>query len=343
MLWQDLSISSKQRHTFVTSSFRRTITRNHLTLQMTAEKRKASASPIGSSCSPSKIQRFLSSEETTRLNAMDSSCKGQELMVSENETTDWPAPRGQISVAQEFIRECVEGNHLTLLVPDKDGACLLHEWLCAVLTGISTADGLSSGKILHATLTSLGHPPSLIKAHFLSKCASIFHISERTAMESHNATRVIILDQGSRGSPPLVSPYTRTDPPLPVKVLIIDHHESTYFPSDSLIVSGCRASSVPTASMLSYAVCCPLLQDKLTRDACAAYAVLGVYGDLGTSGVKWGSGPWPGEFAEVVKREKKTVLGKVVGLVNAPRRTDTFNGESTAFASSSLKCEYLAV
>ena len=47
--------------------------------------------------------------------------EGFEINVTPEEVHDWPAPRTQIALAQEFIRECVYDKHLTLLVPDKDG------------------------------------------------------------------------------------------------------------------------------------------------------------------------------------------------------------------------------
>lgn len=186
------------------------------------------------------------------------------------------------------------------------------------------ADGLSSCKIVYETLLSLGHPSSLIKVHHVAKCASIFHASEKASMESFRATRIIVLDQGSRGNPALVS---QTIDLKPVKTLIIDHHESTRLPSGALVVPGCRTIPVPTASMIAYAVCRTLLPSQDICDNCAAFAVVGIFGDLGLNGVNLNQHPWPSEFGRVVREQKKTVLRKVVGLINAPRRTELFNGE----------------
>ena len=47
--------------------------------------------------------------------------EGQLLDVSESEVTDWPAPRSQLAAARNFIKDCIKGRHLVLLVPDKDG------------------------------------------------------------------------------------------------------------------------------------------------------------------------------------------------------------------------------
>jgi hypothetical protein len=297
---------------------------------MSGKRRISSSSAESYKGSPPKAQRFRTpgmTDSVAKIHPGDA--EGQQLVVADDEIADWPAPRSQLLAARAFIEECVEGQHLTLLVPDKDGSCssmklIFIHWDIDEFSMV--ADGLSSGKILHETLLHLGHPPSLIKAHFLSKCASIFHASEKENMESYQATRIIVMDQGSRGSPPLVAPSTSRDTPQPVKVLIIDHHESSHFPSNALVATGCRATPVPTSSMMTYSVCSPLIQSAPKRDMCASYAVLGVFGDLGVNSVKFGEGPWPREFEGVAKREKKSVLGKVVGLVNAPRRTDVFNG-----------------
>jgi hypothetical protein len=54
----------------------------------------------------------------------------------------------------------------TLIMPDKD------------------ADGLSSGSILHHTLTSLGLSPSVISVHFPPKGSNIFDQSTRDVISA---------------------------------------------------------------------------------------------------------------------------------------------------------------
>ncbi|KAI5121861.1 hypothetical protein M0805_001069 [Coniferiporia weirii] len=212
---------------------------------------------------------------------------------------DWPAPRLDIESAREFIKDCARNQHLTLLLPDKD------------------VDGLSSGKIMHHTLTSLGLPSSRISVHFPSKASSIFQNDEREKMEAHNATRVICMDQGSRGGAPLVSSISKSGEG--VRVLIIDHHESDEFPNGALVVSACRSLPVATSSLLTYLVCLPL--HASVREECAVPALLGVFGDLGPSAVKWGEEPWPAHLGDVVKRVTKRALSEAVSMINAPRRT----------------------
>ena len=67
----------------------------------------------------------------------------------------------------------------TFILPDKD------------------ADGLSSGAILHHTLTSLGLPSSLISVYFPGKGSSLFDDTTRTAISGQNPSYIFVLDQGS--------------------------------------------------------------------------------------------------------------------------------------------------
>ena len=187
---------------------------------------------------------------------------------------------------------------------------------------------------MYYTLTSLGLPSSSIKVHMLSKASSVFQPSEKAAMESYGATRFIFLDQGSRGGPPLVSPFTNTTSPIPdedsdsgiqsVCTLILDHHESDEFPAGTLAVSACRSPPIATSSLLTYIVCEPLHES--IRTECAIPALLGVFGDLGPSEVKWGQKPWPGYLGEVVKQVTKKAISEAVSAMNAPRRTADFKG-----------------
>ncbi|EJD07456.1 DHH phosphoesterase [Fomitiporia mediterranea MF3/22] len=204
--------------------------------------------------------------------------------------------------AREFIKVCVSEKHLTLLVPDKD------------------ADGLSSGKIMHHTLTSLGLPKDCIRVHMLAKSASVFQDSEREKMEGYGATRIIVMDQGSRGGPSLVSPVTPDG--KYVSTLIIDHHESDEFPEGSLVVSACHSPPIVTSSLLTYLICLPL--HPSIRDECAVPALLGVFGDLGPNVVKWNEPPWPSHLGDVVKKVTKKALSNAVSMMNAPRRTTEY-------------------
>lgn len=98
----------------------------------------------------------------------------------------------------------------TLIVPDKD------------------ADGLSAGVIVHRTLVTLGLDPSLISVHLVQKGSNIHEEFEREAMAKSSPKYVIVVDQGSRGGPPVIDSED-------AKCIIIDHHLSDHFPRDAIV------------------------------------------------------------------------------------------------------------
>lgn len=196
--------------------------------------------------------------------------------------------------------------------------------------------------ILHKTLTTLGLSKNLIKVHLLLKGTSIFKPVEQERLESliretlhtmHGDTdkqaRVIIVDQGSRPSPPLIRQH---EAGAQVKTLILDHHMSDTFPEEAEILSACRSSPISTSSLLSY-ICCLPLHPSIAA-ATAWYCILGVFGDLSPTEINWGSpkSEWPDskemiELGEEVKRIGKSSLTSAVGAINAPRRTAEYNVE----------------
>jgi single-stranded DNA-specific DHH superfamily exonuclease len=98
----------------------------------------------------------------------------------------------------------------TLIVPDKD------------------ADGLSSGVIVHRTLAKLGLDPKLLDVYLVQKGSNIHEEDERKLMLERKPAFIIVLDQGSRGGPPVID-----DPNA--KSLLIDHHLSDDFPKDAKV------------------------------------------------------------------------------------------------------------
>jgi len=185
----------------------------------------------------------------------------------------------------------------TLIVPDKD------------------ADGLSSGAILRHTLKLLGLPAECIDVQLLSKGHTIHSDSEREQMAAHKPAYIFIVDHGSRSGPPVIdTPDTKT--------LIIDHHHATDsdFPKGSEHVTACFSPPVATSSLLTYEICEPLHQG--VRDRCAWLCIVGTHGDLGNT-LKW-EPPFP-DMREAMKRYTKKVLNDVVSLINAPRRTATYD------------------
>ena len=186
----------------------------------------------------------------------------------------------------------------TLIVPDKD------------------ADGLTSGVILLKTLMFLGLPEDMISVHLMQKGSNIHEEEERKAMEAHNPSYVFVLDQGSRKSPPVVD---NAD----CRVLLIDHHWAPTdddFPQGAEHVTACLSPPVATSSMLTYHLCCAL--HARVVNTCAWLCAVGTHGDLGSS-VKW-EPPFPDMGAAFKEHTRKAVNG-AVSLLNAPRRTASYN------------------
>jgi len=99
---------------------------------------------------------------------------------------------------------------MTLVVPDKD------------------ADGLDAGVIIYRTLTAMGKSPSLIDVHLIKKGATIHTEEERAAMQAKDPKHIIVVDQGSVASSPVVDSSD-------VQSLIIDHHLSDEFPKNAMV------------------------------------------------------------------------------------------------------------
>lgn len=217
----------------------------------------------------------------------------------EDGSIQWPAPAAKMERTRHFIRECVGAQQKTLIVPDKD------------------ADGLSSGAILRHTLILMGLPDQLIQVHLLSKGNTVHSASERELMERHNPKYIFVLDQGSRASEPLVESDHRS--------MIIDHHYATSndFPKGAEFITACNSPPVATSALLTYLLCEPL--HPHVRAKCAWLCVVGTHGDLGNT-LKW-EPPFP-DMKEPLKKYTKKVLNDVVSLVNAPRRTATYNVRS---------------
>jgi hypothetical protein len=145
----------------------------------------------------------------------------------QNGNAIWPAPESQMDAARDFLTNwyaqilSISGISIlndnsatsqkrTLIVPDKD------------------ADGLSSGVIIHKTLVKLGLDPKLLDVHLVQKGSNIHEDDERRLMSEKSPKFVIVLDQGSRGGPPVID-----DPSA--QCLLIDHHLSDDFPKDATV------------------------------------------------------------------------------------------------------------
>jgi hypothetical protein len=195
-----------------------------------------------------------------------------------------------------IILYSAEAQIKTVILPDKD------------------ADGLSSGAILHHTLTSLGLSPDLISVYFPPKGSNVHDESTKQALTAISPSYIFILDQGSRKTPPVIdSPHT---------CLVIDHHfaDEGGFPEGSDYVTAHDCPPVATSALLTYTICLPLHPDL--NDKISWLAALGTHGDLGTS-IKWES-PFP-DMTATFKQHPKKSINDAVALVNAPRRSAAYN------------------
>ena len=176
------------------------------------------------------------------------------------------------------------------------------------------ADGLSSGAILHHTLTSLGLSPDLISVYFPPKGSNVHDDTTKEALTNLAPSYLFVLDQGSRRGPALLD--------LPHTCLLVDHHfaEDGGFPEGAEYVTAHDCPPVATTSLLIYHICLPLHSDL--SDKISWLAAMGTHGDLGTT-LKW-EPPFP-DMTATFKRYTKKAVNEAVGLVNAPRRSAAYN------------------
>ncbi|KAJ8108084.1 hypothetical protein OPT61_g8418 [Boeremia exigua] len=208
----------------------------------------------------------------------------------------WPARKEQIERAREIITECAQAHKQVVILPDKD------------------ADGLSSGSILHHTLTSLGLPSDLISVYFPPKGSNVHDDATKQALTEIAPSYVFVLDQGSRRGAALLD--------LPHTCLIVDHHfaEDGGFPEGAEYVTAHDCPPVATTSLLIYHICLPLHPDL--DDKISWLAAMGTHGDLGTT-LKW-EPPFP-DMSATFKKYSKKAINDAVALANAPRRSAAYN------------------
>lgn len=213
--------------------------------------------------------------------------------------TQWPAPKAAIKRAREIIVECANSRKTTVIVPDKD------------------ADGLSAGAILRHTLLLLGLPKDSIHVHLLAKGNNVHSDHERSNIAALSPSYIFLVDLGSRAAPPII--------PTEHVGLVIDHHHATEqdFPQNSEHITACHSPPVATSSLLTYHLCEALHSEVASK--CDWLCIVGTHGDLGNT-LKW-EHPFPDMRATFNKYTKKT-LNDVVSLVNAPRRTATYDVKS---------------
>ncbi|KAF4952266.1 hypothetical protein FGADI_6887 [Fusarium gaditjirri] len=208
----------------------------------------------------------------------------------------WPAPKNQIKKAKDFIRECATAGQRTLIVPDKD------------------ADGLAAGAIVRKTLILLGLDPKLISGYTMNKNRRLNDKDSRTNMEAYRPSYIIILDQGSLKSEPVID--------SPHRALVIDHHLAEYddHPDGAIFVTANKCPPVATSSLLTYLICRDLHEG--VEEACGWLCVMGTHGDLGNA-IRWRL-PFPNMQATFGTHNKRTI-NHSTKLINAPRRTAAYD------------------
>ncbi|EWG49035.1 hypothetical protein FVEG_08657 [Fusarium verticillioides 7600] len=208
----------------------------------------------------------------------------------------WPAPKSQLEKAKDFIRKCAAAGEQTLIVPDKD------------------ADGLAAGAIIRKTLILLGLDSKLISCYTMNKNSLLHYMDSRTNMEAHKPSYIIVLDQGSWKSEPVID--------SPHRALVIDHHlaEDNDHPEGAILVTANKCPPIATSSLLTYLICRDL--HEAVEEACGWLCVMGTHGDLGNA-IRWRP-PFPNMQATFGTHNKKTINNSAK-LINAPRRTAAYD------------------
>ncbi|KAG5799730.1 hypothetical protein H9Q69_001241 [Fusarium xylarioides] len=208
----------------------------------------------------------------------------------------WPAPQSQIEKAKDFIRECAAAGKQTLIVPDKD------------------TDGLAAGAIIRKTLILLGLDSKLISCYTMNKNSLLHYMDSRTNMEAYKPSYIIVLDQGSWKSEPVID--------SPHRALVIDHHlaEDDDHPEGAILVTANKCPPIATSSLLTYLICRDLHEG--VEEACGWLCIMGTHGDLGNA-IRWRP-PFPNMQATFRTHNRKTINNSVK-LINAPRRTADYD------------------
>lgn len=147
---------------------------------------------------------------------------------------DWPAPRGMMADAREWVKDTATKGKKVLLLPDKDADGLTGESTLFWQPGryIDVTLVLLAGYVMHKTIELLGLPATNIFVHVLSKGTNVHSPSEREVIESlverEGIERVVVLDQGSRPGSIIANlpPHSPSSGDDQKPMLLIDHHQS---------------------------------------------------------------------------------------------------------------------
>ncbi|CZR44552.1 uncharacterized protein FPRO_14305 [Fusarium proliferatum ET1] len=142
----------------------------------------------------------------------------------------------------------------TLIVPDKD------------------ADGLAAGAIIRKPLILLGLDSKLISCYTMTKNSLLHCGDSRANMEAYNPSYIIVLDQGSWKSEPVVD--------SPHRALVIDQHlaEDDDHPKGAILVTANKCPPIATSWLLTYLICRDLHDG--VEESCGWLCAMGTHGDL---------------------------------------------------------------
>ncbi|KAI5779796.1 hypothetical protein EDC01DRAFT_621170 [Geopyxis carbonaria] len=204
---------------------------------------------------------------------------------------EWPAPVAHLEAGRAFLREAAASPHPVLLLPDRD------------------ADGITAGTIINRALRFLEKKPEHVLVHFWSPAAPLYSPENIQAVnemiEKYSISHTIIIDQGSRPGPRLFTGG---------KIMVVDHHHTESFPSDTTMVSALPCPPVVTSSILAHKLVTPL-SEELAEDT-TWLALTGLYADLGPAA----AGLFPPNAVPMLRPHRKMHLTQLVALLNAPRR-----------------------
>ncbi|KAG4292888.1 hypothetical protein FPRO06_12376 [Fusarium proliferatum] len=194
------------------------------------------------------------------------------------------------------VLSCAAAGKQTLIVPDKD------------------ADGLAAGAIIRKPLILLGLDSKLISCYTMTKNSLLHYGDSRANMEAYNPSYIIVLDQGSWKSEPVVD--------SPHRALVIDQHlaEDDDHPKGAILVTANKCPPIATSWLLTYLICRDLHDG--VEESCGWLCVMGTHGDLGKA-TKWRS-PFPNMEA-TFGTHTRTTINNSAKLTNAPRRTAAYD------------------
>lgn len=281
-------------------------------VSITPRKRANSKTNINSSLSSPSTSK----ETPVKRNKVESISSSTSLAPTQIsrptlDSPEWPARQCDIEKARQFLQRAAKASakegddEKILLIPDKD------------------ADGLSAGCIAKRTLIRLGaHSDNILVHHIPAGKAP----SADEELQSYSAKWIIILDQGSVRGPALVPGGElgwESNEKAAVRTMVLDHHHVADLDSDcptgALLLNASHHTPVCTSALLAWCVCRPFWPDSVGGAGQIDYlALIGTCGDLSIN-VSWDA-PWP-DFEAELKRWGKSKIGKVVAMINAPRRT----------------------